>query len=130
MSVFEDVQSFIDENILHSDVFDAADEKKKQKAVKNAENVLYTYYGSTRFIPVSAISYQAIWLLQIDDSVRRADQGVTNVNVMGISISMLQIDRSISPQVLRMLGRRVGRYDLEIEDTNRHRTNPKYGQRL
>lgn len=134
MSVFEDVQSFINENILHSDVFDTADENKKRKAVKNAENVLYNYYR--QFHPeenplqIGAIAYQTIWLLQIDDSVRRAEQGVTNVNVMGISISMLQIDRSISPQVLRTLGRRTGRYGLEIEDTFRHRTNPKYGQRL
>lgn len=134
MSVFEDVQSYIDENILHSDVFDAADVNKKQKAVKNAENVLYSYYRQfnpeENPIQIAAVAYQTIWLLQIDDSVRRAEQGITNVNVMGISISMLQIDRSISPQVLRMLGRRVGRYDLEIQDTYRHRTNPNYGQRL
>ncbi len=134
MSVFEDVQSFIDTNILHSDVFDAADVKKKQKAVKNAENALYNYYGrfnpETKPLSIDVVAYQTIWLLQIDDSVRRAEQGVTNVNVMGISISMLSIDRSISPQVLRILGRRVGRYGLEVQDTYRHRTNPNYGQRL
>lgn len=134
MSVLEEVQSYIDENILHSDVFDAADENKKRKAVKNAENALYNYYRQfnpeENPIQIAAVAYQTIWLLQIDDSVRRAEQGVTNVNVMGISISMLQIDRSISPQVIRMLGRRVGRYGLEIQDTYRQRTNPKYGQRL
>ncbi|MBE7117261.1 hypothetical protein FT641_27195 [Bacillus paranthracis] len=130
MATFEEVQSFIDENILHSDVFDAADVNKKRKAVKNAENVLRNFYGSSRQLPVEAIANQTIWLLQIDDSIRRAEQGVTNVNVMGISISMAQIDRSISPQVIKLLGRRIGRYGLEVQDTYRHRSNPKYGQRL
>ncbi|PGM50812.1 hypothetical protein CN949_16095 [Bacillus thuringiensis] len=130
MVTFEEVQSFIDENILHSDVFDAADVNKKQKAVKNAVNVLQNFYGSSRQLSAEAIANQAIWMLQIDDSIRRAEQGVTNVNVMGISISMAQIDRSISPQVIRTLGRRIGRYGLEVEDTYRHRSNPKYGQRL
>lgn len=130
MSVFEEVQSYIDENILHSDVFDTANDKTKQKAVKNAENVLRNFYGRSRQITTEAIAYQTIWLLQIDDTIRRAEQGVTNVNVMGISVSMLQIDRSISPQVLRTMGRRTGRYGLEVQDTYRHRTNPKYGQPL
>ncbi|WP_141553515.1 hypothetical protein [Bacillus thuringiensis] len=92
--------------------------------------MLQNFYGSSRQLSAEAIANQAIWMLQIDDSIRRAEQGVTNVNVMGISISMAQIDRSISPQVIRTLGRRIGRYGLEVEDTYRHRSNPKYGQRL
>jgi len=127
--MFEEVKSFIETNILHSTLFDSADTARQQKAVNNALANLRNYYGESKELPSEAIAYQTLWLLSIDDSIQRAGQGVTSVSVAGMSISMLNIDRSIAPEVLRMLGRRIGRYDTQIEDTFRHRTQPKYAKR-
>ncbi|WP_214796581.1 MULTISPECIES: hypothetical protein [unclassified Exiguobacterium] len=129
--MLEQVRTFINANILFSDLWDSADEAKKQKAVNNALIRLLNYYGQydEDTIPAEAVAYQALWLLQIDDSFRRAEQGVTSISVSGTSISLSQIDRSIAPDVIRLLGRRIGRYDLKVSDTYRHRTNPKYAKR-
>jgi hypothetical protein len=127
--MFEEVKSFIETNILHSSLWDMADVSKQTKAVNNAERNLRNYYGESKEIPSEAIAYQTLWLLMIDDSIQRAGQGVSSVSVAGMSISLLHIDRSIAPEVLRMLGRRIGRYGLPIEDTFRHRTNDNYAKR-
>lgn len=127
--MFQDVKEFIEKNILHSSLWDSADAVRQEKAVNNAFTVLRNYYGEHKEIPSEAIAYQSLWLLSIDDSIQRAGQGVTSVSVAGMSISLLNIDRSIAPEVLRLLGRRIGRYELPIEDTFRHRTRPKYSKR-
>lgn len=133
MALLEDVKSFIETNILHSSLWDSSDAKRQEKAVNNASLNLYNYYGKydeiNRPIPVEAIAYQTLWLLKIDDSIQRAGQGVTYVNVSGMGINLAQIDRSIAPEVLRMLGRRTGRYQLNIEDTFRHRNRVAYEKR-
>lgn len=127
--MYEEVKNFIETNIFHSELWDALDESRKAKAVNNAERNLRNYYGEAKELPSEAIAYQTLWILQIDDSIRRAEQGVTSVSVAGMSISLLTIDRSVAPEVLRMLGRRIGRYGLPIEDTFRHRTSPQYAKR-
>jgi hypothetical protein len=127
--MFEEVKSFIETNILQSSLFDSADTARQQKAVNNALANLRNYYGEAREIPSEAVAYQTLWLLNIDDSIQRAGQGVTSVSVAGMSISMLNIDRSIAPEVLRMLGRRIGRYETRIQDTFRHRNDPQYAKR-
>jgi hypothetical protein len=127
--MFEEVKSFIETNILHSALFDSADVTRQTKAVNNALANLRNYYGESREIPSEAIAYQTLWLLKIDDSIQRAEQGVTSVSVAGMSISLLNIDRSIAPEVLRMLGRRIGRYETRIQDTFRHRNDPQYAKR-
>lgn len=127
--MFEEVKSFIETNILHSSLWDMADVSKQTKAVNNASMNLQNYYGSKKVIPSEAVAYQTLWLLKVDDSVQRAEQGVTSVSVAGMSISLTQIDRTVAPEVLRMLGRRVGSYETRIEDTFRHRTNSNYEKR-
>lgn len=119
--MFEEVQGFIETNILHSGIWDSADTNVKRKAVNNAERNLSNYYKNKKELPAEAIAYQALWLLKIDDSIQRAEQGATSISVSGMSVSLLNIDRSIAPEVLRMLGRRVGRYSVPIEGTFRHR---------
>ncbi|MDT0149985.1 hypothetical protein Q9R38_25940 [Priestia aryabhattai] len=133
MTVLEDVRSFIETNILHSDSWDASDAKRQEKAVNNASLTLYNYYGrydkETRPIPVEAIAYQTLWVLNKDDSIKRTEQGVSYVNVSGMGINFLNIDRSIAPEVLKLLGRRIGRYQLNVEDTFRHRNRVQYEKR-
>lgn len=127
--MFQEVKGFIEANILHSALWDSADVNRQQKAVNNAEMNLQNYYGQSKELPVMAIALQTMWLLKIDDTIQRAEQGVTSVSVAGMSISLSQIDRSIAPEVLRKLGRRIGRYETRIEDTFRHRTNSNYAKR-
>lgn len=127
--MFQDVKDFIETNILHSSLWDTSDATKQQKAVNNAEMILRNYYGEAKELPVMAIALQTIWLLKVDDTIQRAEQGVTSVSVAGMSISLSQIDRTISPEVLRKLGRRIGSYETRIEDTFRHRTNSNYSKR-
>ncbi|MGR9546543.1 hypothetical protein [Priestia megaterium] len=133
MAVLEDVRSFIETNILNSDSWDTSDAKRQAKAVNNASLTLYNYYGrydeEKRPIPVEAIAYQTLWVLNKDDSIRRTEQGVSYVNVSGMGINFLNVDRSIAPEVLKLLGRRIGRYQLNVEDTFRHRNRVNYEKR-
>jgi hypothetical protein len=127
--MFEEVKAFIEANILHSQLWDVADESTQRKAVNNALMNLHTYYGESKEFTALPVALQVMWLLQIDDTIKRAGQGVTSISVGGMSISISQMDRTISPDVLRQLGRKIGRYDSRIEDTYRHRTNPNYAKR-
>jgi hypothetical protein len=122
MMLFEDVKAFIDENILHSAPFDAVEELVQRKAVKNAENVLlsiYKSYGSSNPLPVEAIAYQSIFLLGKDDSALRADAGATYVGFNGVSMNFAQKQRSVAPDVIRILGRRTGSYGRYVSNTSR-----------
>lgn len=121
--ILDDVKAYIDEFILHSAAFDAADETLKRKAVNNAESVLYSTY--TRYnpdknpLPVEAVAYQTIYLLEKDDSDRRIDNGATYVGFNGVALTYTQKQRTISPDVIRILGRRTGRYSVSVSETNR-----------
>ncbi|MEY8748949.1 hypothetical protein [Alkalicoccobacillus gibsonii] len=133
MTVVEEVKEHIELNVFHSQLWDALDSGNQVKVVNQASNQLLNYYGQydadENPLPVPAIVEQVLWVLMIDDSMKRADMGVTSINVSGMTLNVSQRDRSISPEVLRMLGRRVGRYGLPIADTFRHRTNSNYAKR-
>ena len=99
--------------MLHNAEWVGADQDRKQRALNNAGNQLYRIYrnsyDATKPLPDEAVYEQAIWLLRIDDSIRKAEQGVSSVSVSGISISVQKINLSVAPEVLSILGRRVGR---------------------
>lgn len=133
VKMFEDVSAYIDENILHSKVWDEADVKTRTKAVNNAQrmlkNMLPKIYGES--IPVEHLSEQSIWMLKIDDSFQRSELGATSMAVDGFSISIQNKDRSIAPFILSINGispdavtgglskRRVGRYS-KVSDAKRY----------
>lgn len=121
--MFDEVKSYIQENILYSGAFDEADETIQRKAVNHAEKILYSYYkrfdAETNPLPVEAIAYQTLFMLSKDDSIQRAEQGVTYVSFNGVAMNLSQINRTISPDVIRLLGRKVGRYGLSISETNK-----------
>lgn len=133
MSVLEEVAEFINTSVFHTDIWDTLDETKKQKAIRNASSQLYTRYKqydeAERPIPVEPIAYQALWIVEKDDSMRRAEHGASSMSVGGMTVSMREKDAYFSPEVIRILGRRVGQYSLGVRDTFRHRTNPKYSKR-
>lgn len=99
-------------NVLWTDEWDAVSFTQKDKALTNAENQLYRYYTgynpTDKPVPNEAVFEQALWLLRLDDSIRKAEQGVRSVSVKGISISLDKAADYIAPEVRKMLGRRVG----------------------
>lgn len=99
---------YFSELVLHNDAWVNADSDAKQRALNNALTVLTRQYPN-RKIPDEAVFEQAIWLLKISEARKQAEQGVTSYSVDGISISLSQIDRTIAPNVIAILGRRVGR---------------------
>lgn len=124
-----EIGRYIDENILQSAVWDSADDRVKKKAINNATRILKTnlskYYPDT--IPVEHLAEQVIWMLKIDDSLQRAEMGITYIQVDGISMNISDIDRTICPFIYKALKlpvgylnrRRVANYNLKICDTFR-----------
>jgi hypothetical protein len=99
--------------VLHAEEWLEADTETRQKALKNAENQLYRLYKQynpdTKPLPETAVFEQALWLLRIDDSIRKAEMGVTSVSVGGISINVSRVNLSVAPEVVNIIGRRIGR---------------------
>lgn len=118
--MIEQVTQYIQDNILHSKVFDNATETQKNKAVNQAINTLLRYlpdvYKDRESLPVEDVAEQVLWLLKIDDSMQRADLGASMITVDGIQIQIREMDRTISPAILNLYGirdtrkRRIGSY--------------------
>ena len=116
----DQVNNYISANILHSKVWDVANETVRLKAVNNAERVLKMmlpkYYPDT--VPVDHLAEQVLWMLKIDDSIQRSELGVTYIQIDGIAMNISEKDRSIAPFIYRALDlpegyfnrRRVARY--------------------
>lgn len=121
--VFDEVKAYIEENILHTAGFEALEEKIQRKAVNNAENVLYSIYArydsETKPLPIEAIAYQALFILAKDDSEQRADNGATYLGFNGVALTYAQKQRTVSPDVVRILGRKVGSYSVTVPETHR-----------
>lgn len=99
--------------VLHNDEWVQADPAQKQRALNAATEQLYRVYknynATTKPLPDEAVYEQAIWLLRMDDSIRKAEQGVKQVSVGGIMVSVDNIDLKVAPQAAMILGRRMGR---------------------
>ncbi|MCS1350318.1 hypothetical protein [Mechercharimyces sp. CAU 1602] len=88
-----DAKAYFDVEVLHSDAWDEVDDTKRQKALNNAERILYRYYSSSYDIddednrmPVEAVYEQALWMLRKDDAIQKAELGVLQVSVEGVSV--------------------------------------------
>lgn len=105
--------AYFQNEVLHCQEWLEADDTTKQKALKNAENQLYRIYKNynpdTKPLPDQAIFEQALWLLRIDDAIRRAEMGVTAISVGGVNVNVSRVDLSVAPEVYRIIGRRIGR---------------------
>lgn len=118
--MLEQVTLYIEENILHSKLFDSASTSQKNKAVNQAINTLLRYlpavYKSRETLPVEDVAEQVLWLLKLDDTMQRADMGATMITVDGIQVMLKDMDRTITPAILNLYGirdtrkRRVGNY--------------------
>lgn len=110
--MYEEVKTYITENILKNELFIKATGEEQKRAVKEAEQQLKNFYGEKTELPIQAIAYQALWLLRVDDAVQRSEQGVSSISLNGITISTKSPRPHISPEVFLLLGRRIGRFRL------------------
>lgn len=108
-----EAETYFSTEVLWTDEWEGATATLKEKALTNAENQLYRYYtnyditDTENQIPANAIFEQALWLLRLDDSIRKAEQGVKQISVSGVTISLDRATSYIAPEVKRILGRRV-----------------------
>ncbi|MBA4542893.1 hypothetical protein H1164_08260 [Thermoactinomyces daqus] len=106
-----DANAYFDENVLHSQPWDQADDTVKQKALNNAEIVLYREFrglydisNPVNQIPLPAIYEQALWMLRQDDTILKAEMGVTGIGVSGISIQTKGVPvQYIAPEASRII---------------------------
>lgn len=115
-----DVEQYILENILHSDVWDKAEEIKKVKAMNNAKSTLLAhlakYFPAEEDLSVSYVAHQAVWLLRIDDTILRSELGISYIQMSGVMVNIKDKDNSVAPFVLASLGlktRKVASYESE-----------------
>lgn len=121
--MFDDVKTYISENIYHSAPFENLTEDKQRKAVNQAEKILYAafkgYHPERKQLPVDAVSYQVLWLIAKDASIQKAELGLASQSIDGMSQSFIAMDRTIAPEVKRILSKRVGSYGLTVSQTRR-----------
>jgi hypothetical protein len=110
-----EADAYFNANVVWSDEWDTATTTLKDKAITNAENQLYRTYknyditDATKQIDKKAIYEQALWLLRLDDTIRKAEQGAKQISISGIMISVDRVASYIAPEAIRIIGRRVGK---------------------
>jgi hypothetical protein len=110
-----DADAYFNSEVLWAEEWTSADATTKEKALTNAENQLYRVYTSYTITDVEkqidnkAIYEQALWMLRLDDSIRKAEQGVRQISLSGITVSIDRAPSYIAPEVVKILGRRTGR---------------------
>lgn len=102
----EAAENYFSNFVLHNDVWNNADTDMKLRALNNASVILSRHYKN-RKIPEEAVFEQALWLLKVSEAMKQAEQGVVSYSIDGISVSLSQIDRTIAPNVVQIMGRRV-----------------------
>lgn len=121
--VYEKVKAYIDNSIFHSKSFDKLTDEQKKLVVNNAEEILYLMYKAynpeDKPLPIQAIAYQSVWIANKNASIIQAELGVASQSIEGMTTTFSKMDRTISPEVKRILRKRVGSYSLSVSDTNR-----------
>jgi len=136
MITVSEITQFIAENVLHSKLYDSANENIKQKAVNQAISTLVRYmsdvYKDRESLPIEDVSEQVLWLLKMDDSMQRAEMGATMITVDGIQLQLKDMDRTISPKLLALYGkdsirkRKVGSYANGSDFRVKQQYDPSY----
>ncbi|HBI7084835.1 TPA: hypothetical protein K8M77_000306 [Clostridium perfringens] len=129
MDTVKQVNDFIADNILHSEVWDSATEQQKKKAVNQANRTLKRMFPKvyTAEVPIEHLAEQTLWILKIDDMFQRAELGATYIAVDGVAMNIANKDRSICPFLMEVLNlsegwnsrRKVGRYSTYMKDSFR-----------
>ncbi|SFH23063.1 hypothetical protein SAMN05660649_04370 [Desulfotomaculum arcticum] len=106
-------EAYFATQVLHNDEWVAADPTQKQRALANAKAQLYRIYrnfnDAEKPLPDEAVFEQSLWLLRIDDTLRKAEMGVKIISVAGVQIAVDKAAQTVAPQAVLIIGRRVGR---------------------
>ena len=93
--------------VVNKSAWDSSDEATKERALNNAERIILRRYNN-RSIPDEAVFEQALWLLKLNEAQNQTPEGVVTYSIDGISVTLSQIDRTIAPETMAILGRRTG----------------------
>lgn len=121
----EEATMFIDEHILHSEVFDNATEKQKKKAFNQSLMTLPDFIKEEN-ITVRDVAEQMVFLFKLDATIQRADLGVTFITVDGVQMTINDRERVLAPSIMRRHNinttkpMRVGSYHNSLHDTFRY----------
>lgn len=116
--LFTEVSKYIDDNILQSVLWDSSDETVKRKAANNAYESLARLLPDVfadKEIEVDDIAQQAVFLLKIDDSFQRAELGVVQMSIDGMTLIFRDRDYTIAPYI-------SGKYGITVVNGKRRRT--------
>lgn len=99
--------------VLHNDEWVEAEPGQKQRGLANAKALLYRVYRNFNdegnSLPDEAVFEQALWLLRIDETLRKAELGVKAISVSGMQIAVDKAASMVAPQAVLIIGRRAGR---------------------
>lgn len=123
----QDANVYFDTYVLHNQPWTKADDATKQRALNNAEYLLYQSYPDVYNaddpdlqLPAEAVYQQALWLLRQNEAIMSQDFNVIGQSVSGISMQMKGTKYSlISPDAQRI-----------IEEDLRNRDNTDYNGRF
>ncbi|MGG3561656.1 hypothetical protein ABES03_08630 [Neobacillus rhizosphaerae] len=111
--------AYFQNEVLHNQLWLEASLETKQRALKNAENMLYRFYRMfdpvDKPVPEQAVFEQSYFLLLVDETIQKSALGVKQVSVSGLSISVNAPTYPIAPEVKMIMakhgagGVRVGR---------------------
>lgn len=134
-AIVTQIQAYIEANIFNSSAWDRLEDRQKLKAINNSYTILTTMLPDifpvdedNQTIDIYDLVTEIMWIVKKDDSTDRADQGALMLTLGDMT---MQFDSSMSnmiiaPELINKYGltsvgqkRRVGRYELPIEDTAR-----------
>lgn len=121
----EKVDSYIQENLLNSEVYDSATAERQLKAFNQSRTTLSDFIKTDK-ITIRDVAEQVVFLFMIDHTIQRAELGVTFVTVDGIQMTINDRDRVLAPSIMRRHNirtttpARVGRYHTDLHHTFRY----------
>lgn len=114
-----DADTYFNTNVFHNEPWIELDEASKQRALNNAETILYRFFKrydkNENPLPDEAVFEQALWIIRQDESIQAAEMGVMQVSVKGVSVlTNGQRVQVIAPNVLRIVNGGSVRYGRSI----------------
>jgi hypothetical protein len=121
------VNDFIAANLFYTEKWDAQTDIDKQKIINNAEMILLRelphHFNTSKPIPLDVLAEECLHVLEFDDSVKRAEMGVSYFFTSGLYISFDKSygDRTIARTILHRYPRRKSGQTIVTKDqTNRN----------
>lgn len=115
------VSDWIADNLLDTDAWDRASERRQAVAVKQSERNLVRWYPDAELTP-EIVSYQSVWELQgLDPALKYQKHNVKSVADNGESVSYKDGERDVvAPDVRALLGPTADELaELEAEEAQR-----------